>query len=448
MSDSPSLFERLNTWIRTSVTMRIATIGILILLFMIPISSIESLIREREYRQQDTIQEVSALWGNPQTIKGPILTIPYSSYTKVYDKDDKEKFTLVEQTEYAHFLPEELKVDGKLSPEKRYRGIYEVIVYSSEVQLAGEFLFANFQDLNIAPEYIHWDDAYLAIGLPDLRSIQEYVEVTWDGERYSFNPGVESRDVISSGIHASIPMEPIDSIGGKHRFSLSLTFNGSSSLDFIPLGKSTNVTIQSPWKDPSFGGAFLPDDREVTDAGFTAHWEVLHLNRPYPQSFRGSQMGIDASSFGVSLIVPVDEYQKSMRSAKYALMFISLTFMIFFFVQILKKVRIHPIQYIMVGLALVVFYTLLIALSEHIPFRYAYLIASTAIIGLITLYVHSIFSNRQLTGIVAGILVILYAFIFTIIQLQDYALLMGSIGLFVVLALVMYLSRKIDWYNT
>ena len=448
MSDSPSFFERFNTWLRTSVTMRIVTIGILILLFMIPISSIESLIREREYRQQDTINEVSALWGNPQTIKGPILTIPYSSYTKVYDTDDKEKFTLVEQTEYAHFLPEKLLINGEVAPEIRYRGIYEVIVYSSKVQLSGEFLIPNFREWNIAPEYIHWDDAYLAMGLPDLRSIQEYVEVSWDGENYSFNPGVESRDVIQSGIHAAIPMAPTDSVGEKHSFQLSLNFNGSSSLDFVPLGKSTQVTINSPWKDPSFGGAFLPDERDVSDTGFSANWEVLHLNRPYPQSFRGSQQGIDASSFGVSLIVPVDEYQKSMRSAKYALMFISLTFMIFFFVQILRKVRIHPIQYIMVGLALVIFYTLLIALSEHIPFRYAYLIASTAIIGLITLYVHSIFTSRQLTGIVAGILVILYAFIFTIIQLQDYALLMGSIGLFVVLALVMYLSRKIDWYNT
>ena len=448
MSESPSLFERFNTWLRTSVTMRIATIGILILLFMIPISSIESLIREREYRQQDTIQEVSALWGNPQTIKGPILTIPYSTFSKVYDQEDKDKFRLVEQTEYAHFLPEELTINGQLMPEVRYRGIYEVIVYSSEVKLEGEFLAPDFSEWKINPADIHWDDAYLALGLPDLRSIQQYVEVSWDTATYSFNPGIESRDVIQTGIHAALSLTPTEEKGAKHRFSLSLDFNGSSSLDFVPLGKSTRVSINSPWKDPSFGGAFLPDDRSVAETGFTAHWEVLHLNRPYPQSFRGAQHGIDASAFGVSLLLPVDEYQKSMRSAKYALMLVSLTFIIFFFIQILRKVRIHPIQYIMVGLALVVFYTLLIALSEHISFQWAYYVASVAIITMITLYVHSIFKNAQLTLIMGGILVILYAFIYTIIQLQDYALLMGSVGLFIVLGIVMYLSRKIDWYNT
>ncbi|MEM9718583.1 MAG: cell envelope integrity protein CreD [Bacteroidota bacterium] len=448
MSDSPSFFERFNTWLRNSVTMRIVTIGILILLFMIPISSIESLIREREYRQQDTIQEVSALWGNPQTIKGPVLTIPYRTFSRVYDQEDKEKFRLVEQTEYAHFLPEKLLVNGQLLPEVRYRGIYEVIVYSSEIELKGEFPTPDFSEWNIDPGDIHWDDAYLALGLSDLRSIQEYVEVNWDTATFSFNPGVESRDIIQSGIHAALSMSPPEADKRKHSFALSLNFNGSSSLDFVPLGKSTEVSISSPWKDPSFGGAFLPDNREVKESGFSAQWEILHLNRPYPQSFRGTQQGIDGSAFGVSLLLPVDEYQKSMRSAKYALMLVSLTFMIFFFIQILRKVRIHPIQYIMVGLALVVFYTLLIALSEHISFQRAYLVASVAIITMITLYVHSIFKNTQLTLIMGGILVILYAFIYTIIQLQDFALLMGSVGLFIVLAIVMYLSRKIDWYNT
>jgi inner membrane protein len=190
----------------------------------------------------------------------------------------------------------------------------------------------------------------------------------------------------------------------------------------------------------------LPDKRAVSSDGFTAEWKVLHLNRPYPQSIRGSAQGIDESSFGVNLIVPVDEYQKSTRSAKYAVMFITLTFLIFFFVQILNGVRIHPIQYIIVGLALCVFYILLIALSEHIPFKFSYLASSLAIIGLISFYAKSIFNNRKLTILIALILTILYLFIFSIIQMEDYALLMGSIGLFIVLAVVMYLSRKIDWF--
>lgn len=206
------------------------------------------------------------------------------------------------------------------------------------------------------------------------------------------------------------------------------------------------MNIKSKWQNPSFIGSFLPDEREINTDGFSANWKVLHLNRPYPQNFRGSVQGIYESSFGVNLIVPVDEYQKSMRSAKYAVIFITLTFLIFFFVQILNGVKIHPIQYIIVGLALCVFYTLLIALSEHIAFKFSYLISSVSIIGLITLYAKSIFNNKKLTTLICLILATLYLFIYSIIQMEDYALLMGSVGLFIVLATIMYLSRKIDWY--
>lgn len=207
------------------------------------------------------------------------------------------------------------------------------------------------------------------------------------------------------------------------------------------------MQIASSWHNPSFSGAFLPDEREINDDGFSSTWEVLHLNRSYPQSFCGSIQDINKSAFGVDLIVPIDEYQKSMRSAKYAVMFIALTFLIFFFAQILNNVRVHPIQFIIVGLSLCVFYTLLIAFSEQIPFGWSYLISAMSIVGLITLYAGSIFKNRNLMLIIGAILTLLYLFIYSIIQMEDYALLMGSIGLFVVLAITMYLSRKIDWYN-
>jgi inner membrane protein len=319
-------------------------------------------------------------------------------------------------------------------------------VYNSKINITGSFASPNFEEWKIDPANILWEDAFLSLGLSDLRSIQENISVKWNGKEYFFNPGVESNDVIENGISTRLPLHATDSLKTKNTFSLHLNFNGSSSLNFIPLGKVTKVNMQSKWKNPSFSGAFLPDKREITANGFTANWEVLHLNRPYPQSFRGAAKGISESAFGVDLIVPVDEYQKSTRSAKYAVMFIALTFLIFFFSQILNGVKIHPIQYIIVGLALCIFYTLLIALSEHIPFNYSYLISSIAIIGLITLYSQSIFHNKMLTRLICSILVILYLFIFSIIQMEDYALLMGSIGLFIVLATIMYLSRKIDWY--
>ncbi len=244
----------------------------------------------------------------------------------------------------------------------------------------------------------------------------------------------------------------------------------------MPLGRNTQVNIRSDWPNPSFDGAFLPDERDVDESGFTARWEVLHLNRNFPQAWKGSQYrfttpGASPSSpdnyyydrppvdvaqtvsteasgyrFGVNLLRPVDEYQKSMRSAKYAILFISLTFLVFFFVETLNRKRIHPIQYLLVGLALCIFYALLVAISEQLNFNLAFIVSSIAVTVLITLYCHSIFKQQKLTLFIGLLLVMLYGFVFTLLQLQDYALLIGSIGLFGILAVVMYFSRKIDWY--
>lgn len=447
MTTNPlTFFERVNNWLKQSITIRLFTIGILILLLLIPVSMVESLIREREARQAEAIVEVSSKWGEQQTVFGLVLSVPYKTYSKVYDGEKTDKFKLIESREYAHFLPEELDIKGDISPEIRYRGIYEVIVYNSKINLTGNFSRPNLDEWKIDKNNILWDDAFISLGLSDLRSIQENISLKWNDKQYYFNPGIESSDVIGNGISTRVPINQSDSLKTKIDFSLNLNFNGSSGLNFIPLGKLTKVSINSKWQNPSFIGAFLPDKREINKDGFTANWEVLHLNRSYPQSFRGSVQGIQESSFGVNLIVPVDEYQKSMRSAKYAVMFITLTFLIFFFVQILNGVKIHPIQYIIVGLALCVFYTLLIALSEHISFKFSYLISSVSIICLITLYAKSIFDNKKLTTLIGLILTALYLFIYSIIQMEDYALLMGSVGLFIVLATIMYLSRKIDWY--
>lgn len=447
MNTTPSFFEKANNWIRQSVTIRIITIGILILIMLIPVSMIESLIRERQYRQEEAIREVSSKWGEIQTLTGPVLTVPYKTWNKVYDNEKSGTYKLVESKAYAHFLPSKLHINGDVSPEERYRGIYRVIVYNSQLKLNGEFPVPDFSEWKTESKDILWDEAFLSLGLSDLRSIQDNIALNWNGESLNFNPGIETADVIGSGISVRLKQLNPDSSGPALPFSIDMNFNGSSELNFVPMGKETDVVLASQWKSPKFDGAYLPDYRNVTDTGFTANWKVLHLNRPYPQSFRGSVAGIAESAFGVRLFVPVDEYQKSMRSAKYAVMFISLTFLVFFFIQILNRVRIHPIQYIMVGLALCVFYTLLIALSEHIPFSFSYLIASVAIISMITLYAKSMFKNALLTRLILLILIILYLFIYSIIQMEDYALLMGSIGLFITLAVVMYLSRKIDWYS-
>ncbi len=402
---------------------------------------VQDLIRERELRMDDAINEVSSKWGGPQTLAGPVLSIPYNRYTK------DEKDHIIRTIEYAHFLPEEINIESKINPEMRYRGIYEVVVYNSANEVKGHFKNPDFTELSIADNDIIWKDAFLSLGISDMRGIKENILIKWNGISYSMNPGIETKDVLESGVSMRIPVNSSDSIGQGFSFSFGLKLNGSRQLNFVPVGKENIVKASSSWGTPSFDGNFLPDERNITTTGFDAKWKVLHLNRNYPQQWKGNSQRIADSEFGVTLLLPVDEYQKTTRSAKYAVMFIALTFLIFFFVEILNKKRIHPVQYLLVGLALCIFYTLLLSLSEHLGFGWSYIIASISVILLITFYISAILKEKRLTLITGLLLSLLYGFIYTIIQLEDYALLMGSIGLFLVLSIIMFLSRKIKWYG-
>ncbi|GAB4260210.1 MAG: cell envelope integrity protein CreD [Vicingaceae bacterium] len=435
-----STFEKFNNWVRQSITIRLISIGILILLLLIPSAMVQDLIKEREYRREAAKSEISSKWGEIQTLSGPILSIPFYRYYK------NEKDQWVKTIDYAHFLPESQNVKGTLSPNERKRGIYKIIVYNTKLQFSGEFKQPDFGEWEINDKDILWENAFVSFGIPDMKGVQKNVHIKWNQKDIEFNPGLETKDVLASGITTKVPLAIEDS-SVNYAFEIDLDINGSNELNFLPIGKETNVNLKSSWPSPSFDGQFLPDERKVTNDGFTAKWNVLHVNRNYPQQWTGNLHNIYDSIFGVKLILPVDEYQKADRSAKYAVMFIAFTFLIFFFIEIINKKRIHPIQFILVGLALCIFYALLIALSEHIHFNYAYIISSLAIIGLISAYTLSVFDNKKLTLFMTGVLVVLYAFIFIILQLEDYALLMGSIGLFIVLATVMYQTRKIDWYN-
>ncbi|GAA4443483.1 hypothetical protein GCM10023188_44310 [Pontibacter saemangeumensis] len=281
--------------------------------------------------------------------------------------------------------------------------------------------------------------------MDDLREIEEQVDLTWNREKISFNPGVSSNDVVKSGINGLVRLDPNGSTS--YSFSLRLDLKGSQLLYFTPVGKVTNIRLASEWPNPSFNGAFLPDEREVTEKGFEAEWNVLHLNRNFPQIWTSDRHSISDSSFGIDLLLPVDNYQKSYRSIRYAILFIGFTFLAFFFVEVLNKIFIHPIQYILVGMALVIFYTLLLSISEHLKFNLAFIVLAVSTLLLIAGYIRAIRRSPKLTMLISGILTVLYTFIFVIIQLQDYALLIGSVGIFIILGLVMYFSRKIDWYN-
>lgn len=430
--------------LKYNIYFKIATIFFIGMLLLIPTSMIESLIYERQTTQQEAIHEVSSKWANEQTISGPFISIPFYKYIKEFSKKDSiEK--IVQVKEYLHILPTELKINGKISPELRNRGIYEIVVYNSKINISGKFNALQLSEFDIPEKDIQFDKAQLSVGIDDLRGIEKSVLLDWNGQKFSFNPGVVSTDIIASGINAPIALRVKDSTA--HNFSFNLDLKGSQLLYFTPVGKTTDITVASPWKNPSFNGAFLPDSRTISENGFTANWNVLHLNRNYPQMWIGSQYSIKESSFGIDLLLPVDNYQKSFRSIRYAILFIGFTFLTFFFIEVLNKVFIHPMQYILVGIALIVFYTLLLAISEHLAFNLAFIIAAIATLLLITGYVKAILKSNTLTYLLSSILFLLYSFIFVIIQLQDFALLIGSIGVFIILGLVMYFSRKIDWYN-
>ncbi|MBF9251948.1 cell envelope integrity protein CreD [Pontibacter sp. 172403-2] len=430
--------------LKNNIYFKIGTIIIIGLLLLIPASMIESLIYERESTQKEAIHEVSSKWGQEQTVSGPFITIPYFRYVKEFSKKDSTE-KVVQVKEYIHILPTELNISGDIYPEPRYRGIYEIVVYNSKINFSGKFTNVNLSEFDIPLNNIQFDKAHLTLGINDLRGIEEQISLKWNNDQFSFNPGVITNDIVNSGINSSIIINPLDSLD--YSFSLSINLKGSQLLYFTPVGKVTDVTISSAWKNPSFNGAFLPDSRAISDTGFVANWNVLHLNRNYPQAWTGSKYSISESAFGIALLLPVDNYQKTYRSIRYAILFIGFTFLVFFFIEVLNKVFIHPIQYILVGIALIVFYTLLLAISEHLKFNIAFIISALATLLLIAGYIKAILKSSKLTYLISGILLVLYSFIFVIIQLQDFALLIGSIGIFIILGLVMYYSRKIDWYN-
>lgn len=425
-----------------NIFFKMGIIIVLIVILLIPTSMVEDLITERMHRQREAVHEVSSKHAESQVVTGPVLTIPYKVYTHPESTDEKKasRYTV----NYMNVLPELLEINGNVEPERRNRGLFEVIVYGSELNISGQFNKQNILDDGIREGQFMWRDAFVTLGISDLKGLGDQVQIKLADSSAMFNPGILSSDVVRSGLHVRFPLKGDEKA---LKFNLDLELNGSEYLQFTPIGKVTKVNLKSSWTEPSFDGAFLPTKRSVTKNGFKANWKVLHLNRNYPQSWTGNDYQVDGSNFGVNLRLPVDVYQKSMRVAKYAMLFVCLTFLVFFFVEIINQILIHPIQYILVGLALVLFYVLMLAFSEQMKFDLAYLIAAGMTISLIFLYCRSVLKSWGMAGLTGSILTILYGFIFIIIQLQDYALLFGSLGVFLILAVTMYFSRKIDWFG-
>ena len=425
--------------ISNSITVKILSIGFLILSLLIPAEMIFSILREREVRHQQVVAEVSGKWGGEQIVAGPVLAIPYKVYWQ--DEEGGEKSRI--RTLYT--LPEELSVSGTLGPETRNRGIYEVIVYTAKLDINGSFQYPDFTQFQIPEQDIVWSDITLSVGISDMKGISEAVLMTWGEAQLPVEPGANIGGTVESGIHTDVQLakSPTDRI---LPFNFSLNLKGSERIQFIPVGKTTNLDLTSSWVHPSFTGEFLPHQRDVSPDGFQAHWTVFHLNRNIAQTWIDNNSAMEDWAFGVQLFLPADEYQQATRSAKYAILFIVLTFALFFLMEVSGKQRVHPIQYLLVGLALCIFYILLISISEPLGFTWSYLVSALAGIGMVGLYSKSVLTGKKQGLAVGGNVAVLYGYLYFILQLQDYALLIGSLGLFAILSLIMYFTRNFDWY--
>lgn len=442
--------SRFSNWMRNSITARMLVVGFLLLVLLIPLEFVKSLINERAYRQEEVVREINEKWGNEVLLSGPILKIPYKVIfeEKIFNEKSNSYYTKTKESiKNAYFFPDKLNIISQVDTKPLNRSIYESVVYSAAIEVKGNFPIIDFSDTDIADENILWEKATVILKTSNLKGIKTTPVVNLASEALSMTPQY-STDYLNT-IQSNYIANAKEIFAAPLSFSFDLKINGSESLKFLPIGKETDATMKSNWHSPSFDGNFLPEDtnKEISKDGFTANWRILQINRQFEQSFFGHLPDLSASAFGTKLIIPVDEYQKSERTAKYGFMVIGLTLLVFLLIQLVSKIYIHPFQYVMIGLALVMFYTLLISISEHSNFFKAYAIAAVSVLALITVYSRAILKGFKFPLLICASLASLYGFIYVIIQLENYALLVGSIGLFLILAIIMFASRRIDWNN-
>lgn len=414
-----------------STTAKMIMVGLLTLVLLIPLFFVQDLISERSQRQKEVVAETTSKWGESVYFYGPILKIPY-------------KDPITNQVENAFFFPEKLNNSSNTEIKAPLqRSIYKSNVFTTKMQFEGFYANPKFYKNNIPNENIYWDNATIIIRTTNLKSVNDEVKIKIGTTNYTFEPKLngtnnDSIQTLETGVINYTAIK-------NNSFNLNITYNGSRRISIVPIGKTTAAKMTSNWASPSFNGNFIPTDKKISQKGFEASWKISHFNRPFAQENFQSLPELSKYAFAVDFITPVDEYQQNERASKYGFLVIGLTFLIFFLIQSISKINIHIFQYCMIGIALIMFYTLLISITEHSSFSFAYAIAGISVVALISLYSISILKDKKFPTFIGISLTVLYTFIYVIIQLEDYALLVGSIGLFLILASVMYFSRKIEW---
>jgi inner membrane protein len=433
--------------LRTSAMARLAVMAVLLFGLLVPVTMIYALVHERMSRRDESSQAISGEWGGRQVLGGPVLSVPYT-HTWVDSSGNVR-----ERTERVFALPEILQVQGDLEPAVRSRGVFDAVVYTARLRVTGRFANPDLSAARPAPQEILWDQATVHVGVADPKGIAERVSLVFDGREVPFVPGVVPNGLFATGVHAAAP----GLAAGRDTplaFEFVIDLNGTTDFRLLPGGDETVVQLASSWPHPSFTGSPLPRERTTGPSGFTATWRVPYFGRGFGSRWTGEDAASEqlrtqagASAFGVVLLQPVDLYQQTERAVKYAALFIVTTFVIAFLWEVGGSVLVHPVQYLFVGFAMCIFYLLLLSLAEHVGFDVAYTSAVTATVVLLGWYWSWVLGGRR-QGVLMGVaLVSLYGFLYLLLRLEDYALLAGSVGLFALLAIVLYTTRQVNWYE-
>jgi len=416
-----------------SVGAKVATIIVLLILFLIPISNLEDLLEERQETQKKVVREIANSWGQSQQFGNLVLRIPVRV---LEDKQVLIESVLIE--------PSELFIDVDLTAQTRKRGIYQTVLYTNHVSLKGTFPLLEHQETTALGGTILWEQAQLEFVLYDVNGLQSVKNLKWNNEEQ-----IDNFEVHDKSVALLLPTSALQDSNGPTTFSFDVEFLGSESLDFIASGRSTEISLSSNWDSPSFTGSHLPNQSEISKSGVTAKWKITDptQNNIY-HAYQTSRFLLGMKSvFGMDLVLPVSHYQMVNRSIKYSILFVSLTFASFFLFEVIGNLKLHLLQYLMIGLAICLFFLNLLSLSEFIEFMYAYLISAIATILLIGTYAKAVLKESHKSWIMVVNLVVMYAFLGFILTAESFALLGGSLGLFAILSLVMYLTRNINWHQ-
>jgi len=432
---------------RTSALARLIVMGLLSIALLIPLAWVSSIVSERANRRDVAVADIGTTWGGPQTLGGVVLSVPYvATWTESTGREQR----LVGR---AQFLPRNVQIEGALRTDTRKRGIFPVVVYSTELRLTGTFVKPDLGWIRPVVSDVDWSQATVNIGVTDPRGLTQRMALRWGTQDVPMVGGVTHVGLFGSGVHATVPNLAAVAPGAEIAFTCTIQLNGTRDLMFLPAADETTVSLTSPWPDPSFSGSPHPT-QTVDRSGFTARWRTADISRPFASRWTTNDTAPEQlestarlAGFGVSLVQMVDIYQQSERAVKYAVLFISLTFMVFFLWEVFHAAVLHPVQYAFVGFALCLFYLLLVSISEHAGFDLAYGVSATVTTLLISGYARGVLGGTRESATVLAALSGLYGFLYLLLRLEDYALLAGSIGLLVMLAWVMYITRRMDWYE-